>query len=129
MIRLAKSLLGAAHEETLDFAVDAATALLNARRYSEVRSYCRAPMEALNNPNSERAIRLWACLGAAESSFDTAKGVALLEGVVRDARALVDDHGTVRMCQGFLDDARRRLAVEQERSRLLALAFLRWREI
>ena len=101
------SLFGATHEKTLEYAVGVVTAMLRTGQHSRARSFCRAPMEALTNPNTEQAFKLRACAAIAESLFDAAKGVALLEGVVRDARRVLgDEHESVKLFEGGLEDAR-----------------------
>ena len=80
----------------------------------QARSFGRAPLKTLTNPDSEDALRLRTCLAHTESHFDAAKGVALLERVLQDARrALGDEHEYMAECQGALNDARRRLARER----------------
>ena len=54
-----------------------------------------------------KTCQLRACAAIAESLFDAAKGVALLEGVVRDARRVLgDEHESVKLFEGGLEDAR-----------------------
>jgi len=100
------TLNGAGHGKSILYAINVALAMHRAGRYVQARSFCRAPIEALANPNFERGLHLRLTAASVETALDAVKGVALLEVIVRDARRAIGDGSQIALLsKRVLDDA------------------------